>query len=380
MFNIQKFKKENKNIKVTIFLEFLMETCNIKNDNKSESELFSIIDEDRLIKSLEYYIDKQNVTAKITAENYVTNIKGFFKMLSNDYNIDNPIFKNFDEYSKFKEKANFIINRLKDTAADEIALSENYNEVHLKIEQYNSNINNESTKIKDDIDDTGNKGYYNLLVSCIATKMLLSYGFKNDVISSLKITDIDLKNQTLKRGPHYLEIDNILLNLFEHYLNFRNIILQNIDLNTDYFLIRTNGKPITNGRENADNSILFKFLGTKTATKIYSHRRIWEMLKDGYDISIIHDITGYSINKCIKIQKLFREEMNMDNNVIQTSNKLYSFSFDNKNVFNIDHEQNNFIICPNCKSKLSNSEENWVLILKEDGIKYLVCQNCKGVL
>lgn len=386
MFNIQEFKKENKDTKIKIFLEFLMETLDIKNDNKLENELFSSIDEDFLIESLNYYIDKQNVTAKITARNYLTNITKFFKMLSNDYNLDNPIFKNFDENSKFKEKASVIINRLKDTATNEIALSEDYNKINLKIEQYNSNLNNESTKIKDDIesyiniDDSCNTGYYNLLVSCIATKMLLSYGFTNKVISSLKIDDIDLEDLTLKRGSNYLKIDNILLNLLKYYLNFRNIILQNTDLNTDYLLIRTNGKPILTANEQADNSILFRFLGKNAATKIFSHRRIFEMLKNGYDISIISDITGHSIDKCVKIQNLFREEMNMDNNVIQTSNKLYSFSFDNKNVFNIDYEENNFIICPNCKSKLSNSEENWVLILKEDGIKYIVCINCKGVL
>ena len=102
------------------------------------------------------------------------------------------------------------------------------------------------------------------------------------------------------------------------------------------------------------------------------------MLRNGADLCTISEITGYPINFCVEVQKLYnKSEVDVETVVDTIQTAIGSFSFDYPDEFPVE-VSDGLMICPNCGRKVTSSETEWVLLLKEDGVKYLVCKYCKG--
>lgn len=390
MFSLAEFARTNKNTKLRFFIEFLLKEYNIASCADFDNELFRVADENFLVRSLQYYIDKQRITARITANNYISNITSFFDMLASDYELVNPVFWNPDQKTSFLGKARRIVLTLKDTPKIEVASKKEYDDVCAIITDFSNNlvyIHKEILEqLKIAVADLSQgsarfAGKYTDLLSSVASKLALLYGFKNDVMASIKFGDINLDAKTLQKDKYTLPIDDELELLLREYFTCRQVILTGLKVNSEYLLISSKGSPIIDSRGSVINSILFKIplknQGTYANMK-YSRRRMLEMLRKGADLCTISEITGYPINFCVEVQKLYnKSEVDVETVVDAIQPNIGSFSFDYPDELPVE-ESDGLMICPNCGREVTPSEKEWVLLLKEDGIKYLVCKYCKG--
>lgn len=364
-----------------------MKELNITNYQSFENSYFEIIDEELLVASLNYYIRRQNANAKITAKNYISNITKFFNMLADDYGLTNQIFKDKDKYEQLKNKASEIIDKLNDKAKKEIASENDYNLLNEKINLYCKTVDKEKKYIELELqksyETSSNRAdKYIFLVSCITTKMVLLYGMKNKEILNLKIDDIDIQTNTIKVSKYFLIIDEKLNNLIEVYLECRNLILLLNNIKNDNFFINHKGKLFVNSDGNLDADKFFRIVKhtfENVSIDPFSNRRKMEMIRLGQDICTISEKTGSSIASCEVIQRIFNEEVNADSNIYDSIEEIKPFSFD-KSDENEEMVTTDYMICPNCHSHITPAESDWVLLLKDNGIKYLVCKNCKGVI
>lgn len=390
MFNLAEFTRANKNTKLRFFIEFLLKEYKLTSYADFNNELIKGFDEDLLVRSLQYYIDKQRITARITANNYISSLTSFFDMLANDYRLVNPVFWNPDQKASFLEKARRIILTFKDTPEVEVASKQEYDDVCAIITDFSNDlahINKEILEqLKVAIADLAQgtdrfTGKYTDLLSSVASKLALLYGFKNDVIAGIKFDDINLAAKTLQRDKYTLPIDDELELLLREYFTCRQVILAELRIDSEYLLITSKGSQIKDVRGNVNNSILFRILSKNQGNypnMKYSRRRMLDMLRKGADLCTVSGITGYPINFCVEVQKLYnKSEVDVETVVDAIQPQIGSFSFDHTDELPVE-ESDGLMVCPNCGRKVTPSEKEWVLLLREDGIKYLVCKYCKG--
>lgn len=390
MFNLAEFARENKNTKLRFFIEFLLKEYKLTSYADFNNELIKGFDEDFLVRSLQYYIDKQRITAKITANNYITYLTSFFNRLANDYGLVNPVFWNPDQKTSFLEKARRIIFTLNDKPEIEVASKQEYDDVCAIITDFSNDLAHINKEILEQLkvvipdftpETSRSTGKYTYLLSSVASKLALLYGLKNDVIASIKFDDINLDAKTLQRDKYTLPIDDELELLLREYFTCRQIILTELRIDSEYLLITSKGSQIKDVRGNVNNSILFKILSKSQGSysnKKYSRRRMLDMLRKGADLCTVSEITGYPIDFCVEVQKLYnKSEVDVETVVDAIQSEIGSFSFDHTDELPVE-VSDGLMVCPNCGRKVTPSEKEWVLLLRENGIKYLVCKYCKG--
>ena len=390
MFSLAEYARTNKNTKLRFFIEFLLKEYELKSCADFDNELIKSFDEGFLVRSLQYYIDKQRITARITANNYISNITSFFDKLASEYGLINPVFWNPDQKASFLEKARHIILTLKDTPEIEVASKQEYDDICAIITDYSNDLVHINKEILEQLEmavaDLAQgtdrfAGKYTNLLSCVASKLALLYGFKNDVIADIKFDDINLTAKALQRDKYALPIDDELELLLREYFTCRQVVLTGLKFDNDHLLITAKGSQIKDARGNVNNSILFKIPSKrqgKYSNMKYSRRRMLDMLRNGADLCTISEITGYPINFCVEVQKLYnKSEVDVETVVDTIQPAIGSFSFDYPDELPAE-VSDGLMICPNCGRKVTPSEAEWVLLLKEDGIKYLVCKYCKG--
>ncbi|AQS59443.1 hypothetical protein [Desulforamulus ferrireducens] len=73
-FSLKEYKKNPKNAKEKVFIQFLYERFGgLPNDSEEfDNEYFTLFDEDHLIESLNYYISKNRVNKQSTAGDFIT--------------------------------------------------------------------------------------------------------------------------------------------------------------------------------------------------------------------------------------------------------------------------------------------------------------------
>lgn len=384
LFNLRNFSVANKNTKIKVFIEFFVKEYKVDNYDDFQPEFFSNLDIKFLIESLEYYIKKQNVTAKITARNYITSITNFFNMLANDYDIKNEIFRSFNDNNRFKQKAELIISTLKGNPDKAIATADDYKKLNVYIEEYSSDIDKNLIQVYSDIDSAITKQsskcdlYYNF-ISCITVRMTIVYGFKNNIISNMKIEDIDLLSNTIRIGTFDIKFDNVISEFIPKYLECRNSILMKYDKEETILFIDHHGDPFFDSNGGTKSEKLFKIVKPLLGNlkiQLLSNRRVIDMIRSGQDVCTIAGITGNSEKTCLDLQKLYNDSIDLIIGDVYEDIKPFAFESEEKVAF--QHIQKDKMICPVCHSQVSSSEVDWVLVLRDDNTKHLACSLCKG--
>ena len=256
VFNLSEFEQENKNTKIKVFIKFLYEKFKVTPNSKEFDNIyFSLFNEDDLIESLEYYIKKNRVTAKVTAANYITYITEFFGMLSEQYNIKNDIFINIEENKKFSTKSKEIISRLRKTVSKDYASDEQYQDLINGIDDFLSRIT------EDDIYDEINKYFhknikytklYHRFISVIAIKLVIKFALCNLSVISLGIDNLNMETNTLSINGFRLPLDEDLIHL-KSYLMMREYILNIHERHENLLFIKPDGTPYIKSSSHRDN-------------------------------------------------------------------------------------------------------------------------------
>jgi len=389
-FILSEFQKENANTKIKVFIEYLYERFGVSDSEEFDNIYFSVFSDDDLIQSLEYYIDKNKVTAQITARNYITYIKDFYDQTLSKYNIKNEIFTNIEHYNQLLVKSQKIISKLKKTKSKDIADDDQYENLISGIEDFlkNFNINDlydeilkcKNNKIKQDY-----VRIHHRFVSVIAVKLVMKFALANLRIVSLDYSDLDIENNVLivdgVQLPLNKECDKELIDLLKTYLRIREYILKLFSRKESKLFIRHDGEPYLKSTSDrgkvASYSIFFKIMKDKIGTEaaeLFANRRILEMLDDGVDISTISRISEKSINKCIELQ-------NNNNKEEDSINKLYSFLNESAQIDKkVIIDKKWYTKCPICGEEVKAISDNLILVQyeNEDKTLYLACKKCRG--
>lgn len=382
-FNLKEFENKNPNTKIKVFIEYLYEKYGVSADNEEfDNEYFSLFNDDDLLESLEYYIAKNSITAQVTAQNYITYITDFFKMLSRNYDIKNDFFTDMKLYNQLISKSKKIISKLKLSESKDYATDEQYEMLNNGIDKFLNEL--VIGDIYDEILQYKNKKkkhikLYNRFISTIAIKLIMKFALSNSTTICLKLDNLDMINNTLSINGFQLELDEELTEILKKYLKVREYILELYSIEESNLFIKHDGKSyIKNYKSNGkmpDYASFFMIMGDSIGTRsadLFSARRILEMLDNGIDISTVIKLSDKSIEKCIELQR---------NNSEGEVNKKLHLLFDKGRLSKkkIITKKKGYLKCPFCDNEVKAISDEWVLVqFEDDSTKYLACRKCRG--
>lgn len=386
-FSLKEYKKDPKNTKEKVFIEFLYERFgDLSNDSEVfDNEYFTLFDEGHLIESLKHYISKNHVTSQVTAENYITFITQFFNMLSDKYDIKNEIFVNKELYKSFISKSKEIISKLKESESKDIASDVQYEELNSGIENFLNKLSID--EIYDEINKFKDKSYadkkiyfkvYNRFVSIISTKLVMKFALANKTLTSLELNNLDMENEVLNVNGFKLPLDKELIELFKKYLEIRKYVLNLQSKQQSTLFIKPDGEPyitVSQKEEKPDCTRFFKIMNDciKTvAADLFASRRILEMLDKGIDIPTVAKLSGRGKDKCAELQESYLSD---------AGDRLQQFfkEEDTNILKKITIRQKGYLKCPFCGKEVEAISEEWILVqFKNSGTKHLACRECKG--
>lgn len=384
-FNLSEYKDGVSNIKLKRFLQYL-ETELKMNDENCKHVLESLSKED-VIKSLKYYIAINNVGYQVTASNYITYVKKFFRRLSAQYNIKNNLFLHNELYDDMHVEAKEIIDKLS-KGEIEIAEDETLEELKRHIRKEVKNIDTDivwEEISKRSLTRNTNTGNYNNLMSIIPTKLAIEYGLKNECIHALEIGDYDPIDNKITIKDFMIPLSDEYRDLFDIYLKMREFLMRKYKYNYKDLFIKGTGEPVTNEKGKPDTNALFfvmkKALGT-CGTKQFVYKKIIDYIDKGFDISTISIVTGVSPSTCTKLLMYYNTEVTKVN-INKIFKELSKNSGDNdiENIENTEQESiKNYMRCPWCGDFVKSDSDNWVVIqYGDDEETYIACKGCKGV-
>lgn len=382
-FNLKNYQEKNINTKIKVFIEYLYEKYGVYDSEEFDNEYFCLFNDEDLIESLENYISKNHVTAQGTAQNYLTYITDFFKMLNDKHGIKNDTFTDVYLYNQLISKSKKVIYKLKETESKSAATDEQFEVLNSGISDFLdklviNDIYDEITKIKNG--DIKKVKIYNRFVSIISIKLIMKFALGNSTTISLVLESLDIENETISLNGFKLGLDKELVELFKIYLKIRDYILKLYSLNQSKLFIQIDGEPYIRDTPNRKNfpyyysffMIMDDTIHTRSA-ELFASRRILEMLNEGIDISTIAKLSDMSIEKCIALQ---RSSSNDD----EINEKLQQFFYNDENIRKkIIIKKKGYLKCPFCGHEAKAISDEWILVqFENDDKKYLACRKCKG--
>jgi len=369
------YEKYQKKTYLDVFFDFLKDKFE---SDKIDDEYFTLVNEADLLESLDYFILARKVTARSTASAYIGKLRTLFKDLEKDYGITNDIFINGNFMPMFDEKVKNRISVLNETIDKNLATDEQYNAVVDAIIDFDNEYSYE--KVVEGIDQylvensvNASLRPFRKLCSICATQLVIEYGLKNNVIRDIKLTDIDLTNNIIKRGKYSIPLSKMLRKNIERYIQIRDYILLNTKRTQEWLFINYTGESF-HKTYYAEN--LFYLLASlnndANETDPYARRVLIKMIEKGFNAEMICDITGYKDTVYKNVCAI------VNNNDNQVNEKLGGF------VNEVDlHKENiakkGYINCPICGKSVKAVSSELVLIKKKnDDALYLACKNCGG--
>ena len=260
-----------------------------------------------IIDSIDYYIEKNKITSVNRVEHYATAIKEYVLYLfSNNFKF-NQEFKNQILLPSFDKNSYWY--RIKEHIREKENLNEQKSFNSLSNEEYEGIMIRCNEVINDSkyLDKEISKNGFEDITSALLIKITLSFGLKYNVISNLKLKDIDFKYNTLNINGYSINLPNQLiddLGIYEHIIS----LLKN-DKKRKFLLCDMNLEKLSKNTTTCSN-FLRNISGRGDFNGLIQFV-IVRMLKNGIDSFVIRDFTGNKdtiIKKCQ--EQVFRENKN----------------------------------------------------------------------
>lgn len=371
-FNYDSFKTKYENKKTRTFFEYLEEYL----EGEDKSYILENMTEEQIVSSLEHYIST-GVKYQITANNYFSYITRIFDDLYKTYGIVNKLFADKTLYEILSNKIKRKVAHLKEKEIKEIAPDDEFIEIQKDIRNKLNDL------LKQLIDDNEKEKFIlkpkkaSNLMSLIAINLVFDYGLKGNTIVAIKLNDYNIEKNILTINDIKIELRDVYREAINIYLKYRSRTLDSRNESTEYFFINTLGKSYFRINKAPDYSGLFSYLKNNyghVATNQYAFNKIIKFIHKGVDVSTLNKITGHSLEKVIQLLEYYNEEIkNLSpedyfKNSENEEEKIYIDSIDEK-----------FMVCPNCKRKVSSNANDWIVVIYEDeNIPRLVCKYCEG--
>lgn len=293
--------------KLEVFFEYLHIKCGI-NDSNYEDLLRGLANE-RIIKSIEYYVNEYDIKFKITVDSYFVVIKCYFDFLSSKYKIKN---ENFDSTQKFSELKKLVEKRIKEMKLNMSKqkmpiMKTSFDDLNKYCNQKIDMLSKEEL-IKNQIIDS--ESYNKPLVefiSAIITKIVMLTGVKNQVIGELMLKDLDTELNRIKINNYWIHLPDKLGLQLRKYLGIRNEIIKDKSNESPLF-INKKGESVKK-RYDFMFEVMKPIIGNKQAESVAKFT-IMNMIKKGINSSIIQELTSFGIDTYLHCQELVDEEKN----------------------------------------------------------------------
>ncbi|MEK4247607.1 hypothetical protein MKZ20_20225 [Psychrobacillus sp. FSL K6-2684] len=249
-----------------------------------------------IVDSLNYYIEKNNITSKDTALRYSSAIKEYLYYALDSGKVNNSELMKELELATFKESSyrykmnNFIAKHelLKEREGFEIPSDE---EVRELIKQCNSLLESDEEYLK----AQNNQKYFNKFRSALIIKLILLTGVPYRTINSIKCTDLNINNSTILINSFEIRLPKILKLNFEKYMRLSN----EINLNRDKLFIEFNGNSMS-VQTAAVYGFMKSIIGRGDLNGVVKYTII-KMIEEGISERVIKQVTGVEdtiINDC----------------------------------------------------------------------------------
>lgn len=370
-FNYDRFYKENSyNRKKRIFLEYIDDVFG----DLDKRNVLVALNEKNIIASLEHYISLGGQSQR-SANSYITYVTQIFEDLSRKYNIKNELFINKDRYAELKESVKPLISMLNEGISKESASDDEYTTMLEAVNKVERTINRDSV-IEEVIYKEKGDCFIDLL-SVIATRLVLDFGFKNVVLTKIKITDYDVQNNTLWINGMVLPLTSVYRDLMKLYLEARELAVSKTQIKTELLFVNIKGNDFR-ATSAPDYGALFRIaknLTKSVSMEKYAYNRIIKMFSMGVDINTIKHLTGFSVDKIFALREEYNDEV-----VGLNPNVYFSRGAESKESGVNTYEEKKYINCPICNKLVTTEASEWVVVLYEDSQSpVLACKYCGGV-
>ncbi|BCN29550.1 hypothetical protein [Anaeromicropila herbilytica] len=373
-----KLIEPHKATKIKEFNKFLCNEFNIENINEGiDVYIFEEIDIDFIIRGLNCYIEANNVSAQNTADTFVAAVYELLVHVEQKYGTKNNILSNIDKHKEFMEKTKEVTSKLRSTVSKDIATDDDFeklvNCVDLFLEEHDDIESELSNEINLLISNRRNKlWHYPNFISIIATKLLMVYGLKYNVIISLNVNEVDLENRNIIINGILLPINSDLVALLKIYMPIRKQLVTHYNnIHKKLLVSYITGGPYGSREYGKLYNLIIKNFKSFEA-EVFASKKILEMLDNGLDTYLVSKLTGFDVTRCVTIQY---ENRTNDRSEEYCIDKIREFLSNKKQV-----GDSQFINCPFCGAKKNANIENWIIVkFEDDNNKYIACKECKGL-
>ena len=295
------------NRKIEIFIEYLEQECGVNDQNYKETLIG--MGRDKIIKSMEYYINSYGIQYKSTIDSYVTVIKGFFLYLSRKEGIYNKIFDRQAEIG--------ILNNEVELKAKELKLNQKQMKEPIEDDEFEQLLKAcENTIQSYDVTKYLDEGAYKtdtgMFISAIIMELVMFTGIKNSVISTILKRDYNYNlNKIVINGISLNLPDSLAINFKKYYKSRTEILKYNKkeDGLDSCLFITQNGEFLEVASSNDVYKVMKKELDTVEGEGLCKYT-IMKHMEEGIDVLEIIDLTGLGIDTCMHC----REQLNLSRN------------------------------------------------------------------
>ena len=298
-FDFDNFYKEySYNVKTRSFLEYIAQ----KYDGDKINVLANLNEKD-IINSLQCYIDT-GVQYQITANNYFTYIKKLYDDLELKYGIKNSLFTDKGRFNTLSEQIKQFISKLKQSSLKEIASSEEYKQMRAEVDRVQGWVD-ENTVYEEIINrDSGITKHYIRLLSVIATRLVLDYGFKGNILTGIEKNDYDIEKNILHINGIDLNLSEDYKSVFNLYLEARDLAVSKNEDKTNMLFVNSFGedfkaKEIENRKKQPNYGTLYCIAGdliNSVSMEKYAYYRIIQFIDRNVDVITLNKLTGFSVS------------------------------------------------------------------------------------
>lgn len=297
--------------KIQVFTDYLVDRCGVNEFNSKET--LRGIGTDKILDSIEYYVENYGISFKSTVENYVTVVKSYFSFVSKEYNIHND---NFDSNTKSGILDDLVSSKLEQLGLSKSKMKEpiSDDEFNLLIDSCNRHINNFDLS-EYSIDDKYN-GDSSAFISAVLMKLVMYTGIKNAVIGTIRKRDYNYELNQIKINGMWLDLPNGLALDLKKYNKLREIVISKKGVNDNWdsqFFINSKGIHMVKPKSDEIYKIMDQELNTAEGEAICKNV-IMKHIEAGINVIEIMKLTTFSMKSCKHCKELLNEKLDKRRN------------------------------------------------------------------
>lgn len=288
--------------KLNIFKDYIVKEKGLTDSNCEA--ILTGLNQKSFINIFENYILTRHIKYVNSVNCYIAIVKTFFEYLRDKQNIKNPLFTDMEKIKELNALLNseIIQNKqygLKETEGKNPISDTAFNDLNIFC---NEIIDKTTPEIISKFNKRNNDPYIDF-TSALMTKLVMFTGVKPNKILDITRSDLDLNLNTINISGFCIHIPNKLSLSLRKYITE---ILPSLNLSPEYLFVKRDGTKFGYLEYNKTFKVISKKFNTCSA-EIVSKYTIIRMIKEGINVSIIMDFTGFGEDTYYSCQEMVND-------------------------------------------------------------------------